>query len=734
LNVVFGASDDGERAVTTVVQPVVRLDDGVVIGYEALARVSSRSPHPPDWWLARAEEAGVRTQVELAFLESAARLGPPPGDALLFVNASPAALADPAVVAVRSRLPERLVVEITEQAAVEDYGVLKEQLEPWIGTRARVAIDDTGAGYSSLRHVVELSPDFLKLDRTLIHDIDKDRNRHALVRAMVAFAREVGTGVIAEGVETPGELAALRAAEVPLAQGYLLGRPAPAWPTSTELVRPGRSDRDRDAGLRAALSGARDVQGACDAVVAHLFRQGEVMPSLYLERNGQLRCVAQRGLWQVLDGLPADAGITGRVWSTAKPIVVDEVASSAEYLEAVPGVVAEICVPVTVDGATVGALNVDSLCPLRAGALRRLQDCAALLSRRLGAIGWRPEQSSWQRAGQGSVAISGLAVDRDAPALILAAMLDASGLDSAGLVLGDGRPPEVAPAIGPLAPALRRVRADHLMALCGLVDRLSSCYTGRETTGLAYPGSETLRAGGARAVVLLPLRADNIRLGTIILAHSRPMRLAADGVEPLELLAGQAAAVLNAVGLVDRLRRQALHDRLTGLRNREAFDEALDNVAGWRTAVLIADVDHFKHVNDRRGHLEGDEALRAVARGLSAGLPGVSFHRFGGDELTCLLPDTDADGARRTADAVCAIGRRVLRRWDTSLSVGVAVAAPDESPRDTLARADTALLWAKRHARGQASVALLGRPIPASRWTVGNQHGATSDDGRTRYG
>ncbi len=715
LNVVLGASELGEGAVRTVVQPVVRLDDGVVIGYEALARVSSPAPHPPDWWLARAEEAGVRTEVEVAFLQSAARLGPPPGDGLLFVNASPAALAEPALVALRSRLPERLVIEITEQAAVDDYDLLKEQLEPWIGSRARVAIDDTGAGYSSLRHVVELSPDFLKLDRTLVHDIDKDRNRHALVRAMVAFAREVGTSVIAEGVETPGELAALRAGRGPAGPGLpargVLGRRGPSPPP---WRAPGRTDRDRDAGLRAALAGARDVEAACDAVVAHLFRQGQVMPSLYLERNGQLRCVAQRGLWQVLDGLPADAGITGRVWATARPIVVDEVASSADYLEAVPGVVAEICVPVTVDGSTAGALNVDSLCPFPAGALRNLQDCAALLSRRLGAIGWRPEQSSWQRAGQGSVAISGLAVDRDAPARILAAMLAASGLDSAGLVLVDGRAPEVAPAIGPLAPALRQVRADHLVALCSLVDRLSSCYTGRETTGLAYPGSETLRVGGARAVILLPLRANNIRLGTIILAHSRPMRLAADDVEPLELLAGQAAAVLNAVALVERLRRQAHHDGLTGLRNREAFDQALDHIPSWRTAVLIADLDHFKRVNDRLGHLEGDEALRTVARELSLGLPGVTFYRFGGDELTCLLPDAEADGAGRTAEAVCAIGRRVLRRWDTSLSVGVAVASPGETPRETFARADTALLWAKRHARGQASVAPIGQRPPAS--------------------
>jgi len=696
-----------DLAVSTVVQPIVRLDDAVVVAYEALARVRSGPRQSPDWWLARAEEAGMRPRLELAFLESAALLGPPPGDAWLFVNLSPMALAEPALLRLRSRLPDRLVVEITEQAAVDDYAALKEQLEPWVISRARLAIDDTGAGYSSLRHVVELSPDFLKLDRSLVRDIDNDRNRHALVRAMVAFAREVGTSVIAEGVETVGELSALRAAEVPLAQGHLLGRPGTAWPQVASAIRPGRAVgvHNRAAALRAALVGARDVQEACDAVVGHLFRQGEVMPSLYLERRGQLRCVAQRGLWQVLDGLPADAGITGRVWATAQPIVVHDVASSAEYLEAVPGVVAEICVPITIDGVTIGALNIDSLCPLRTDALRHLQGCARLLSRRLGAIGWRPGETPWQRAGRASIALSGLATDDDAPKRILAAMLTASGVDSAGLVLADSETPRVEPAIGPLAPALRVVQADHLSALCGLVDELSSCYTGQEATGLAYPGSETLRAGGARAVIVLPLRANNIRLGTIILAHSRPMHLVADAVEPLELLAGQVAGALNAVDLVDRLRRQADHDGLTGLRNRAAFDRALDHATGARTALLIADVDYFKVVNDRHGHLAGDEALRSLALELSTALPGVPFYRFGGDELICMLPDTDATSARRTAEAICAIGRRVLAQWDTTLTVGAAASSPDATSRETLARADAALLWAKRHARGQASIA-----------------------------
>lgn len=697
--------------IRTVVQPIVRLDDRVVIGYEALARVSAAVHHGPDWWLERAAEVGLRSQLEVVFLESAARLGTPPEGALLFVNASPAALAHPDLLALRTRLPERLVVEITEQVAVDDYLLLREQLEPWVTSRVRLAIDDTGAGYSSLRHVVELSPDFLKLDRTLVHDIDKDPVRRALVRALVAFAREVGTSVIAEGVETAAELAAVIAAEVPLAQGFLIARPGPAWPHINDWAHAGRNAGPRDGGLSDALAQANDVAAACDAVVAHLFRQGQVMPSLYLERNGQLRCVAQRGLWQVLDGLPSGAGITGQAWATGKPVVAEDVSSSPEYLEAIPGVVAEVCVPVTIDGITVGALNIDSLCPLPAGSLRHLQDSAAALARRLGVLGWRPDVSPWHRAERGSVVISGLAPNAEAPARILTTLLEASGMDSAGLVVA-GDALKVHPAVGILAPTLERLASEELLALCGLVDRLSSCYTGRETTGLAYVGSEALRASGARAVLVLPLRANNRRLGTIILAHSRPLRLAADVVEPLELLAGQAAALLNSVSLVERLRRQAYQDGLTGLGNRMAFELALEAPSAPRPAVLIADLDYFKQLNDRYGHLVGDEALRSFAAALEAQLPGIPFYRFGGDELACLIPGGDVSEATRTAEAVCDIGRHVLSCWQSSVSVGVALASAQDSPADTLAHADAALLWTKQHARGNATTAPARPPGP----------------------
>ena len=129
------------------------------------------------------------------------------------------------------------MVEITEQAAVDDYTLLNEQLEPWMHSRVRFAIDDTGAGYSSLRHVIELSPDFLKLDRSLIHGIDKDGHRNVLVRALVALharwnQRDCGRN------QDPGGAGRPARAEVPLGQDI-------SWRT-----------RDRP-GQRSTRSGAR---------------------------------------------------------------------------------------------------------------------------------------------------------------------------------------------------------------------------------------------------------------------------------------------------------------------------------------------------------------------------------------------------------------------------------------------------------------------------------------------
>ena len=149
------------------------------------------------------------------------------------------------------RLPSRLVIEITEQTDITDYAALREQLAPWVARGAQVAIDDTGAGYASLEHVVELRPDFLKLTRGLVADIDKDANRQALLRALGAFAREVGAVIVAEGVERREELEVLREAEIDFAQGWLFGRPGPPVAGGPAIAEPARKPSAERLGAQA---------------------------------------------------------------------------------------------------------------------------------------------------------------------------------------------------------------------------------------------------------------------------------------------------------------------------------------------------------------------------------------------------------------------------------------------------------------------------------------------------
>lgn len=521
--------------VESVVQPVVRPADQLIVGYKALARMPVNPVRPPDWWLARAEEVGLRRTLEIACLAAAANLGPTPEGRLLFVNASPSTLADPAALALVDSLPERVVIELTEQEAVIDYGALRTHLARWLSRGFRIAVDDAGAGYSSLRHVIELAPDFLKLDRELIRGLDQDRSKRALVRSVVAFAREVGTSVIAEGVETPNELEVLREAGVHLVQGYLLARPGAPWPTiAAEASRSPMVSYhllpERIGQLRQLLAQASDSRTACSVVAEHLFGQGQVMPSVYLERNGELRCIAQRGLWQVLDGMPGSAGITGRTWKSGEPIIVPDVSVEPRYLEAIPGVVSEICVPIFSDGRAIGALNIESLVPLPAGSQQMLEQCASLLAERIQEIGNPLPDTAWHRAVDASVAISGLTEGRHMPKLLLGCLRDAARIDSAALVLDESGGRSVVAAIGPLADSLLQLTRGELDALSSLVGDIRSCYTAGDASGRGFVGTESLRDGGARAVVVLPLWARRSRIGSIVLAHSRPVQLVGDDI------------------------------------------------------------------------------------------------------------------------------------------------------------------------------------------------------------
>jgi EAL domain-containing protein (putative c-di-GMP-specific phosphodiesterase class I) len=208
-------------------QPIFDLKDDQVVGLEALARFTSPPDRSTDTWLAEAEAVGRLLQMELACLRTAIRdLEQLPEEAYLSLNVSPPmAIARELHEALDGLPAERLVLEMTEHARVDDYPALKAALGTFRERGIRLAIDDAGAGFASLRHIVLLHPDFIKLDMTLTRDIHVDETRRALVAALVAFGSQIGATVVAEGVEFAEQLATLRQVGVQFGQGFYLARP-----------------------------------------------------------------------------------------------------------------------------------------------------------------------------------------------------------------------------------------------------------------------------------------------------------------------------------------------------------------------------------------------------------------------------------------------------------------------------------------------------------------------------
>jgi EAL domain-containing protein (putative c-di-GMP-specific phosphodiesterase class I) len=175
-----------------------------------------------------ADETGLGLQLEMACLTAAVRVATAlPPDTWLSLNVSPAlAMTVEPLLAILRDADREVVLEITEHVPIENYARLADALAILRG-HARLAVDDAGAGYAGLRHILEVQPHFVKLDISLVRAVDTDPARRAMIGSMIAFAREVGCVLLAEGIETPGELATLRKLGVGLGQGYLLGRPGP---------------------------------------------------------------------------------------------------------------------------------------------------------------------------------------------------------------------------------------------------------------------------------------------------------------------------------------------------------------------------------------------------------------------------------------------------------------------------------------------------------------------------
>lgn len=209
-------------------QPIVDLRTGLVAGVEALARFGDDPMRTPDVWLADASELGMRRELETAAFDAAIAQFPSlPDELFLTVNLSPEVVQAGGL---WDRVPDatarRLVVEITEHAPIDDYDALNEAFAPLRARGGLLAIDDAGAGFASLRHILLLNADFIKIDGSLVTDLDRDRPRLALTSALITFGSGIGAVVIAEGIERHWDLERVKAHGVTYGQGYLFGRPA----------------------------------------------------------------------------------------------------------------------------------------------------------------------------------------------------------------------------------------------------------------------------------------------------------------------------------------------------------------------------------------------------------------------------------------------------------------------------------------------------------------------------
>ena len=242
-----------EGGPVVVLQPIVDLATGTRVGAEALSRFPAEWGMAPDVCFAEAHSVGSGHVLELLALERAAehlqRV-----DGYIAMNVSPATLLTPECGELLGRLPlSRVLLELSEHDQVEDYAALNATLAPFRADGLRLAIDDVGAGFSSLRHIVVTSPDVIKIDRSIVAGLDLDPVLETLVRSLAEFGHGCGVRVVAEGVENAAEAAVLKALGVDYGQGWHYGRPGPAESLAPIATRPARIPAPRMPG-RSVLS------------------------------------------------------------------------------------------------------------------------------------------------------------------------------------------------------------------------------------------------------------------------------------------------------------------------------------------------------------------------------------------------------------------------------------------------------------------------------------------------
>ncbi|MFC5381989.1 EAL domain-containing protein [Aquipuribacter nitratireducens] len=373
-------------ALRTVFQPICDLGTGVLVGHEALTRFPGHAHREVGEWFGLARATGHGAALEAAAILRA-RAGHRPDDGeYLTVNVSPAVLGSPEVRRSLAGDLHGLVVEVTEDSRL-DLAELARLLDDLRSRGARVAMDDTGAGYDGLRRLVVLRPEVVKLDRELVHQVHVHPEKRAMVEAMVSFCRQTGASLCAEGIETAQELRTLADLGVHLGQGWYVGRPAapppPVNPSATTACGMLPVVTTGDLGpLRAMLDRARtpfDVAQAARAAVGPLGADDAVLSALDVDTLVVVRSTGWTS--QELRYHLADYPATAECLRTGQPLTVrtDDPAADPGEVRVLRelGYGSVVVMPLRHDDNPIGLLEVFSRAH-RSWSDRELRLCAYL--------------------------------------------------------------------------------------------------------------------------------------------------------------------------------------------------------------------------------------------------------------------------------------------------------------------------------------------------------------------
>ncbi len=662
-------------------QPIVDLRTGRPIGWEAQA--------------GHDDGAGIGApDAELALLASLATGGAPPDDGLVFVHVSAELIADPRLVEQCEQLGSRVVIDV-RGSEVDRLDALSAQLDALATAGIHLSLENTSG--VSLAMIARVRPSFVTLDAPLVRDIVHEPANRSVVRAYVAFAEHEDIHVIAEGVTSHEQLDELRNLGVVLARGSLFGQPTTDWaaPTTRRRRPPLVLDPLRE--VRERLSGAVDALDVARHLTHELRRLGE-RAAVYFESDGFLRCMAQEGHANILDGIPVRAGVLGRAFRGTAV----EHATSAQTGDI------EAAMAIRVDDRSIGVASIVGPEALTTDQEAYVATLVGAAGERLRDVGPPRSQSSMRRLAQAKIELAQITdvSEVEVAAARLASLV--GGLSSAMFAVPGASGVEIKAVQGPLGAELRLLSPG---TLAGLLDYLADASSCLSTT----PGGDDgevltqLRAAGACSFIALPVRSNERGNGLLVLADHAPVSLDLDRREALELLARELGRTLDMVMVVEDLRTRATVDTLTGLGNLAAFQEALSTLGGRRRgrwALVMADVDGLKAVNDTHGHLTGDLALRSLAGAIHEVLRSDDrMYRIGGDEFAALLQDVDAGGAAEIGRRMCEAAASVMSDFGAGLSVGIAIPEQGELPTDFIDRADKMLYEVKRQARGTVRVA-----------------------------